>query len=101
MTREKMLKDRSTIWEDSPEYLRPLATLANWASNEVNPSTFAKFLDLTGYSEDEFGDRMADSWTGGYLEIDYLAGALKCYAVSPSDVSDWLGEFFALEMGDV
>ena len=101
MTREKMLKDRSTIWEDSPEYLRPLATLVDWASNEVNPSTFAKFLDITGYSEEDFGKRMADSWTGGYLEINYLADALKCYADSPSDVLDWVDEFLALEMDDV
>ena len=95
-----MLKDRWTIWDDSPESLRPLARLADWAMNENHPTTFAKFLDLIGYSDEEYGERMADGRFGGYLELGYLADALNCYASSPSDVLDWIGEFLALEAGD-
>ena len=99
LTRETMLKGCWTICDDTPTFLSPISELVDWSTNEISPATFDKFLDIIGYSDDEYGARMADEWVGGCLEIDYLACALGCYATWPESVLKWLGEFMALETG--
>ena len=64
--------------------------LRDWADNEdqAKPSTFAKFLSLTGNSE------RGTIWAGdcGYLECSLLAAALEAWATHPNDVSQWLAD---------
>lgn len=63
--------------------------LLDWADNEApdQPSTFAKFLSLTGNLEQN-GELWATSC--GYLECSLLAAALEAWATHPNDVRDWL-----------
>lgn len=62
--------------------------LRDWADNEdqAKPSTFAKFLSLTGNS------KRGTFWATdcGYLECSLLATALEAWATHPNDVSQWL-----------
>ena len=63
--------------------------LRDWADNEADnaPSTFAKFLSLTGLMEQE-----GEVWATpcGFLECSVLAAALEAYATHPNDVRNWL-----------
>ena len=63
--------------------------LMDWADSESQdqPSTFAKFLSLTGNLEQE-GTLWAEPC--GYLECSMLAAALEAWATHPNDVRDWL-----------
>lgn len=63
--------------------------LLHWADSEAHdkPSTFAKFLSLTGNLE-QGGAVWA--WDCGYLECSMLAAALEAWATHPNDVRDWL-----------
>ena len=62
--------------------------LMDWADNEAtgHPSTFAKFLNLTG-NLDQYS-----VWAEpcGYLECSLLASALEAWATYPNDVRNWL-----------
>ena len=64
--------------------------LQNWADNEDQgkPSTFAKFLSLTGNLE------RGAIWAMdcGYLECSLLASALEAWATHPNDVRKWLDD---------
>lgn len=64
--------------------------LLSWADSEAQgqPSTFAKFLSLTGNLE---GGAL---WAMpcGYLECDMLAQALQAWATHPNDIRDWLAD---------
>ena len=74
--------------EKPPTYGKDTAALMEWSLNYDFPSPMSLFLDMIGYSEEELGERLcADKWPGlGYLELDYLADALKEYAHRPLDV---------------
>jgi hypothetical protein len=63
--------------------------LRDWADSESSdaPSTFAKFLSLTGCMEQD-----GEVWATpcGYLECSLLAAALEAWATHPNDVRQWL-----------
>jgi len=63
--------------------------LRDWADSEDDrqPSTFSKFLSLTGNLEQE-GAVWAEFC--GYLECSMLASALEAWATHPNDVRSWL-----------
>lgn len=65
--------------------------LRDWADSEDDrqPSTFAKFLSLTGNLEQD-GALWAESC--GYLECSMLAAALEAWATHPNDVRNWLAD---------
>ena len=82
------------VFDGAPDALAPVADLYRWSSNFDWPSPWALFLDLIGYSEENFGDTLYNlksvSMKLGYVELDYLADALKCYAVRPFVVLDFI-----------
>jgi hypothetical protein len=62
---------------------------------------FRKFLDLIGYSMEEFGSALA-SWDNpadclGFKEIGHLAEALTEYANRPHDVTNFIQELLLVE----
>ena len=77
-----------------------LANLVNWSMNFGHDSSpYLAFLDLIGYSLDEYGVQFYN-WSEprlGYLELDYLADALKLYASDPRGVLDWITELNQLD----
>jgi hypothetical protein len=87
--------------ENAPENLAGVAQLASWATN-YDPKTgtpFGVFLDLIGYSEEQFGQNlvMNPQRVIGFLEADYLADALKNYANNPAEVSEFVEKLILAE----
>lgn len=82
------------IIEDAPTYCAAVAHLASWSGNYDHPTPFALFLDIVGYSEENYGEPMFDlkqcETKLGYLEIGMLAEALTEYSENPRDVSEWI-----------
>ena len=95
-----------TVWEflEKPHrfdrYVGEVQALYSWGLNcnrEANP--FLVFLDLIGWSKENFGADLVVRELGylGYLELDYLADALKEYAQSPHEVTQWISELMQTE----
>lgn len=81
------------IVEAAPDYAEKTAHLISWATNYDFPQTpYAVFLDLIGYSEEEFGERLLTAAPKclGYLEIGMLADALTEYANRPGDIIEFI-----------
>lgn len=86
---------------NAPTYCEGVESLYSFASNHEGFAPFRKFLDLIGYTEDEFGSPLGD-WSKpssalGYLEIGLLAEALTEYANRPHDVTDFVKELLSVE----
>lgn len=66
--------------------------LFEWSENYAFPSPASLFLDLIGFSEENFGVTLCANGLPnlGYLECDYLGDALKEYATNPQGVSAWV-----------
>jgi hypothetical protein len=65
--------------------------LYNWGRNydyTQNPFTF--FLDLIGFSEENYGEKLVPKANLDYLGLDYLADALKEYVVRPGDAETFI-----------
>ena len=66
------------------ERFEGICGLYSWSMNYEDYAPFRYFLDLIGYSVEFAGGNLADwskvSTNLGYLELDYLADALKEYA---------------------
>lgn len=64
--------------------------LYRWGLNyDTNQNPFNVFLDLIGYSEEQYGEKLAPKAVLDYTAADYVGDALKIYAIRPYDV-----EFF-------
>lgn len=75
-----------------PAKYQPIASLLSWSLNydTGNPSNpWTLFLDLVGFSVDEYGCRVSSFYTDerehglGWVELDYLANALTVWADDP------------------
>lgn len=78
--------DRYALLENPPAGMEPLARLWDWAQNESweRGDAWRAFLDLTGYSRDNYGDTVnAAGYSPGYLELSKLAAALAVFADRP------------------
>lgn len=73
--------------------------LWEWSTNYQFPSPASLFLDLIGYSEDEFGEPLCSSGAPnlGYHEHHLLGWALLAYAHRPADVLERVGELLQQE----
>lgn len=100
-----MAKD---IWavleEDAPKGCESVQDLYSWSTNyDPGKGPFSLFLDLIGYSEDEFGEdvyNMRDR-SLGYLELSKLASALESYSVDPHGVREYVDLLMRAEAGDL
>lgn len=73
--------------------------LFNWSQNFDFPTPASLFLDLIGYSEEEFGERLCGDRLPplGYKEHHVLGWALLAYAHRPSDALEQVVELLAAE----
>ena len=85
------------IWqlleESAPAGCEATQELYSWSLNhDAGTGPLSLFLDLIGYSEDNFGETMFDlkSASLGYLELSKLADALKEYSDAPHDVREYV-----------
>lgn len=76
--------------------------LFSWSQNFDFPSPASLFLDLIGYSANEYGEPLcqAGAPTLGYIEHHRLGWALLAYAHRPSDVLERVTELLAEELAE-
>ena len=80
-----------------------ITSLYEWSLNyEAGKTPFTLLIDLIGYTADNYGESLYNTAKVplGYLELDYLADALKEYAANPSGVMAWLEKLMAAELAD-
>ncbi len=80
------------LLETPPAYCEPIARLWSWSDNYEYPSPATLFLDLIGWSEEEYGDRLCANKMPaiGYLEAGMLGEALTAYADHPQKVTEFV-----------
>ncbi len=76
--------------------------LVKWSMNyDIRKGTpYQIFLDLIGYSVENFGETIVKDVTKvsiGYKELGFLGEALTEYSDSPKDVMDWIEKLDDLE----
>jgi hypothetical protein len=81
--------------------LDAIEDLFTWSSNYSYPTPATLFLDLIGYSEDHYGERLCvNPPQMGYVELGYLGEALSGYADYPGEVWDKVQHLLDLEAED-
>jgi len=87
---------------DAPAYCEPVRDLWAWSLNCEHPTPAAIFADMVGVSEEWLGE--GEILSGGnfsrlsYVELDYLANALKAYADRPGQVRHYVRQLLDAEM---
>lgn len=92
-------------WEEmrsiAGEKLAAIVELAHASTNYDHPNPYALFLDLIGYSREEYGANLFDysklDERIGCFELDLIADALKVYAIRPISVYDFIGKMLDRE----
>lgn len=83
-----------SIWEyteAAPDHLEAVRDCWSWGLNcDASANPWLAFLDLIGWTEEQYGEPLWQGATLGYLECDYLAHALRTYADRPQEVWDWI-----------
>lgn len=94
----------SDIWQlleqDAPSGCSDVQDLYSWSLNhDAGTGPFTLFLDLIGWSEDEFGETFYDlkSASLGYVELSKLADALNEYTNSPNEVREYVDTLMEAE----
>lgn len=90
----------SLLEEANSTPVEPIASLYHWSLNfDAGQTPFTAFLDIIGWSQEQYGDNLYD-WKNvqiGYMELDYLADALKFYADRPQEATDFFEKILELE----
>ena len=93
------------IWQlleqDAPAGCDAVQDLYSWSLNyDAGKGPFALFLDLIGYSEEEFGEPIYVLATAsvGYVELGKLAAALMQYAAAPHEVAEYVRTLMSAEL---
>lgn len=94
-----------TVWdlyENPPKEAAETSALAEWSLNydHKTGNPYQIFLDLIGYSDENYGVNLFGgkfSQVLGFMELDYLADALKEYANNPTAVLNFVAELQELE----
>lgn len=98
-----MTTTTGNIWEmleNPPKYAQHTADLFQWSLNfDHAERPFHLFLDLISWSVENYGDRLYNVGFGnlGYMELDYLADALKEYADKPNEVTTYVDRLMQAE----
>lgn len=90
------------IWEfledETKNHPEEVKALFEWSLNyDHDQRPFNLFLDLIGWSQDNYGTAMSNNVRLGYLEADYLGDALKEWADYPQQVEAWVDALMACE----
>lgn len=98
MTEPQPINDVWGYLEQPNRYAPEAQSLYEWGLNCNNDSNpFLVYLDLIGWSKECHGEHMVlgslDSL--GYMELDYLADALREYANNPHNVWEWVNNLMA------
>lgn len=92
------------LLDNAPEHFHGIAAFIRWSTNYDFPSPLSLFLDIIGYSEEVYGERLsADmnfSSTFGYLECDMLGVALIEYAKLPKDAFEFIEQVLTPDEDD-
>lgn len=91
--------------QDAPKGCEGVQDLYYWSTNfEAGRGPFALYLDLIGWTENEFGEGETvydyAHRSLGYVELSKLARALEEYANQPHDVYQYVEMLMQAEMGD-
>lgn len=101
MIEERTLED---LLDNPPKEFENIAYLWVWSSNFDYPSPATVFIDLIGYSDDEYGVVMTTMKQAvrclGYKELGMLADALNEYAERPNDARDYIRAILNAEGGE-
>ena len=88
-----MTEATQDIWtlleQTAPDGCDAVPDLYSWSLNyDAGRGPFTLFLDLTGWSQDNYGETFYNlsDMSLGYLELDELASALSEYALNPRSV---------------
>jgi hypothetical protein len=85
---------KTEVLDECPPYAVAVSRLFSWSENFDYPSPATVFIDLIGYSTEQFGETLTTmskaADTMGYLEIDMLGDALKEYADRPLDIEEYI-----------
>jgi hypothetical protein len=92
------LVTRKSFWdliENPPANVAEVTNLIHWSMNyDLRTGTpYHLYLDLIGYSDEHYGESVYEGNPRkvlGFMEIDYLGGALKEYANNPQEVEAWI-----------
>src|ERR1035437_2644448 len=91
----------SLLEESAPQGCEAVQDLYSWSLNyDAGTGPFTLFLDLIGYSFEEFGEayyQLTES-SLGYVELGKLALALTEYADRPQDVTSYVRTIIESEM---
>lgn len=88
-------KELLETWGDR---MTPVLELWGASSNYEHPTPYVKFLDLIGYSVENFGETLHDNPAQlGHVELDMIADAIKCWVVRPTDVESMIDAMERLE----
>ena len=91
------------IWvfleDETKKHPKRTKELFDWSLNyDHKDRPFNLFLDIIGYSDDNYGHPMYDGATRlGYVEADYLGKALMEWANKPQQIEDWITELMSCE----
>ena len=99
-TQEKTLEQ---VLEAGEKRFPEIVALYNWTLNyEAGKGPFSLFADLIGWSEENIGASIYDLTNPqlGYLELSYLADALKEYADKGQDAYDFTSSIIEAERGE-
>jgi len=108
MLDELTTHDDLTDIDKVPEKLQPILALYRWSvGNEFGTpyKPFHLFLDLVGYTREQFGELIFRAEKHhqlhfGHLEMDYIADALKCWAERPIDSENYINKLLESEHYD-
>ena len=81
-----------TLIEEAGMNVWDVADLYSWSLNfDAGRGPFALFLDLIGWSQDNYGETFYDlpNMSLGYVELGKLGRALMQYALNPRDVQEY------------
>ena len=93
----------SLAWasDSAPTYCEGIESLYSWSSNYQDMKPFRKFLDLIGYSAEQFGVALSDwadpSDSFGYMELAKLSKALTDWANRPQDCEAFILKLLSVE----
>lgn len=97
------VKTLNQVLEAGEARFPEITALYNWSLNyEAGKTPFTLLIDLIGYTADNYGESLFNMAKTplGYLELDYLADALKEYATIGQDAYDYIVAILDAERGE-